>query len=101
LVERILETGLALERKLQSGLRTIPANRVATVRYEDLLSEPSRSIEILRERLAIGDPSALRAKVGEYMARNPPRATRSAHEWRPLVQVRWREMFDDWGYPRL
>jgi hypothetical protein len=100
LIERILETRIALERKLRSALRTLPADRVAAVRYEDLVAEPSRTIELLYERLALGDPAPLLPKVKAYMAQNRPSATRSADDWRRLIQARWPEMFDEFGYVR-
>ncbi len=100
LIERILGTRLALERSLQSALRTLPADRIATVRYEDLVADPCHTIELLYERLALGDPSPLLPKVRAYMARNPPSATHSAEDWRPLVQARWPGMFDEFGYAR-
>jgi hypothetical protein len=100
LIERILETRLALERKLQGALRTLPANRVAAVRYEDLVADPSHTIELLYERLALGDPSPILPKVSAYMARNPPSTPHSAEDWRGLVQARWPEMFDEFGYAR-
>ncbi len=104
LIERILGTRLTLERKLQSALRTLPDDRVETVRYEDLVADPCRTIELLYERLALGDPSPLLPKVSAYMAQNPPSATHSAEthsaNWRGLVQARWPEMFDEFGYPR-
>ncbi len=105
LIERILQTRIALERRLQTALRTLPANRVATVRYEDLVADPCHTIELLYERLALGDSSPLLPKVNEYMAQNPPSAmhsaeTHSAEDWRRLVQARWPEMFDEFGYAR-
>lgn len=100
LIERILETRLTLERRLQSALRALPADRVATVRYEDLIADPCGTIELLYQRLALGDPSPLLPKVVAYMARNPPSATHSAEDWRWLVQARWPEMFDEFGYAR-
>jgi hypothetical protein len=100
LIERILETRLMLERRLQSALETLPADRVATVRYEDLVADPCHTIESLYQRLALGDPSPLLPKVSAYMARNPSSATPSTEDWRRLVQARWPEMFDEFGYAR-
>jgi omega-hydroxy-beta-dihydromenaquinone-9 sulfotransferase len=100
LIERILETRLTLEERLKSALRTVPADRFATVRYEDLVADPSGTIELLYERLTLGDPSPLLPKVNAYMARNPPSATHSAEGWRRLVQARWPEIFDEFGYAR-
>jgi omega-hydroxy-beta-dihydromenaquinone-9 sulfotransferase len=98
LVERILETRLALERKLRSSLRNLPAGRLATVRYEELVANPCSTIERLYERLSLGDPSSLLPKVSAYMLRHPHSATGSAEDWRELVGVRWRELFDEFGY---
>jgi omega-hydroxy-beta-dihydromenaquinone-9 sulfotransferase len=70
LIERILETRLALERRLQSAWPALPADRVATVHYEELVADPCHTIGLLYKRLALGDPSPLLPKVSEYMARN-------------------------------
>ncbi|MGB6561183.1 MAG: sulfotransferase [Candidatus Binataceae bacterium] len=105
LIERILETRPMLERKLHDGLRTLPTDRIVTVRYEDLVADPCGTIDLLYDRLALGDPSPLLPKVRAYMAQNPLSATRlaerhSTEDWRPLVQTRWPEMFDEFGYAR-
>jgi hypothetical protein len=105
LIERILETRIALERKLEGALPSLSDNRVATVRYEDLVADPCGTIELLYDRLSLGDPSPLLPKVSAYMAQNPSSAmqsvkTHSADHWRPLVQARWPEMFDEFGYVR-
>lgn len=100
LIERILEIRLALEAKLQAALRNLPAERVPTVRYEDLVANPCRTIELLYQQLALGDPSPMLPKVSAYMAHNPPAGTHSAEDWRTLVQGRWPEMFEQFGYAR-
>lgn len=100
LIERILEIRLALEKRLQAALRNVPADRLATVRYEDLVANPYRTIELLYQELALGDPSPMLPKVSAYFAQNPPARMHSAEEWRPLVQGRWPEMFEQFGYAR-
>jgi omega-hydroxy-beta-dihydromenaquinone-9 sulfotransferase len=100
LIERILQTRIALERKLESALRTLPADRVMTLRYEDLVSDPCGMVELLYERLALGDPSSVLPKVSAYMARSRLRPMPPAEEWRPLVEARWPQMFDEFGYAR-
>lgn len=100
LIERIVETRLELERRLRSALPTLPADKVATIRYEDLVADPCRTIELLYQRLALGDPSLLLPKVRAYMAQHPPSTMHSAAGWRGLVQARWAEMFDEFGYAR-
>lgn len=100
LIERILETRLALERKLHDGLRALPAHRVATLRYEDLTADPRGTIALLYERIGLGDPSAMLPRVSEYMAQNRPPAPRPAEDWRALVESRWSALFDEFGYAR-
>jgi len=89
LIERILETRLTLERRLESTLRALPADRVATVRYEDLVADPCHTIEFLYQRLGLGDPSALLPKVRAYMARNPRGRIAALAEFRPASHIRW------------
>ena len=48
LTERIMETRLALERRLQSVWPALPADRVATVHYEELVADPCHTIGLLR-----------------------------------------------------
>jgi hypothetical protein len=99
LIERIFETRIALERKLQSALASLPSDRYTTLRYEDLISDPCGSIALVYDRLALGDSSAMLPKVNAYFAERPRPQARSAERWRPLVQARWREMFDEFRYP--
>jgi omega-hydroxy-beta-dihydromenaquinone-9 sulfotransferase len=98
LIERILETRPALEAKLKSSLQSLPADRVVTIRYEELVADPCGTIERLYERLALGHPSPLLPKVSAYMAQHPHVATPSVEQWRPLVQSRWPQLFDEFGY---
>lgn len=100
LIERILQTRIALERKLESAIRLLPPERVMTLRYEDLISEPRATIELLYDSLALGDPSPVIPRIREYMARSLLRPTPSAEEWRPLVEARWPQMFEEFGYAR-
>jgi omega-hydroxy-beta-dihydromenaquinone-9 sulfotransferase len=98
LVDRIFETRLALEQRLKGSIRNLPADRLATVRYEEMVADPCGTIERLYERLALGDPSSMLPRVRAYMARNPRSVPRSTEDWRPLVQARWPEMFDEFDY---
>ena len=101
LIKIVLATRLVLEENLQTAFRTLPVERTATIRYEDLLANPRGTIGALYERLGLGDPSELLPRVDTYIAQHPaPPTAQSAQPWRMLVQDRWRQMFDDFGYAR-
>ncbi|MGC1676703.1 MAG: sulfotransferase [Candidatus Binataceae bacterium] len=100
LIERILESRRVLEQKLRSAMSALPTGRHATVRYEDLVSDPRGTIELLYDRLALGDPSAMLPKVSAYLAARPRAPAQSAEKWRPMLQARWTEMFDEFSYSR-
>jgi len=102
LIGHVLATRLALERRLQAALRALPADRTATLRYEDLVADPRGTLAMLYDRLALGDPSTLLPHVDAYIARHPApaAAAQSAEPWRDLVRERWRQMFDEFGYAR-
>ncbi len=101
LIGLVLATRIALEDRLQAALRALPANRTATIRYEDLVADPRGTVEMLYQRLALGDPSALLPRVAAYIAQHPaPAAAPPAEPWRELVRDRWRRMFDEFGYAR-
>ncbi len=98
LIERILDARLALEAKLKASLQILPPDRAATIRYEDLVADPLATIELLYKQLKLGDSSLMLPKVSAYVAQNPRRAPVSTEDWRQLVQSRWRELFDEFGY---
>ena len=101
LAQVVLATRLALEESLDAALGALPPHRSVTIRYEDLLADPRGTIEMLYQRLALGDPSALLPRVAAYIAQHPaPPTAQSAEPWRELVRDRWRRMFDEFGYAR-
>ena len=100
LIERVIETRLALEGKLKNALAALPADRHATLRYEDLVSDPCGAIELLYDRLALGDASAMLAKVRAYLASRPRPPAQPVEQWRPMLQARWPQLFDEFSYPR-
>jgi hypothetical protein len=100
LLERIIEIRLAMERKLRGDLARLPDERRATVRYEDLITDPCGAIARLYELLSLGDPSASAPKVRAYMTEHPRTASDTGGDWRAIVIERWREMFEEFGYPR-
>jgi hypothetical protein len=100
LVERVLETGLVLERRLEGAMQSLPEERFATIRYEDLVADPETAVARLYERLALGDPSRMLFRVAAYMQQNSRSKARDNDQWRSLVQDRWSEMFEQFGYAK-
>ena len=97
----VLEDRPYFESKLSAGLSGLPAERLALIRYENLVLDPIGAVEELYDRLKLDGFSALRAAMaasisrrGSYRARNaaPPA------EWRHQLQTRWQSVFEKYGY---
>jgi len=89
------------EAKLSNGVDAMPANRIASVRYEELVKDPLRTLEEVYTRLQLGDFAEVRGAVsaeierrGTYIARNE----QPVGAWRKRVADEWRDVFAKYGY---
>lgn len=97
----VLEDRPYFEAKLSAGLSGLPAERLALIRYESLVLDPVGAVEELYDQLKLDGFPAVRAAMatsisrrGSYRARNatpPP-------EWNRQLQIRWRSVFEKYGY---
>ena len=97
----VVEDRLRFEAKLVAGLGGLPANRVALVRYEELVREPLNTIGGLYEQLQLGGFANVEAPIkvewglrGHYTARNalPP------ERWMRQLEVAWAPVFERYQY---
>jgi omega-hydroxy-beta-dihydromenaquinone-9 sulfotransferase len=99
--EAVLEDRLRFEAKLAAGLAGLPDDRLALVRYEDLVREPLQALGGLYEQLRLGDYSAVEPAIkaqmrlrGEYA----PWSTLPPEQWMRRLQARWAPVFDRYHY---
>jgi omega-hydroxy-beta-dihydromenaquinone-9 sulfotransferase len=97
----VLEDRLRFEAKLMAGLSGLPENRVALVRYEELVRTPLNVIGALYEQLQLEAFStvepAIKAEMrlhGQYAARNalPP------EPWIGRLEAAWSPVFERYQY---
>jgi len=97
----VLQDRPRFEAKLAQGLTGVPSNRVACVRYEELVRDPLRVIRGVYERLELEDFASLEraicaehAKRSGYVARNaqPP------GPWAEALRTAWAPIFRHYGY---
>jgi omega-hydroxy-beta-dihydromenaquinone-9 sulfotransferase len=98
----LLEDRPRFEAKLVAGLSGLPENRLALVRYEELVRDPLTVIAGLYEQLRLGGfadvEPAIREAVksrGGYTARNPS----PPDYWMRELRTAWAPIFDRYRYP--
>lgn len=97
----VLEDRPYFESKLTAGLADLPPERLAPLRYESLVRDPMGTIEALYERLKLdGFPEVRTALAAEVSRRAGFRARNAAPpaEWHGQLRIRWRSIFEQYGY---
>jgi omega-hydroxy-beta-dihydromenaquinone-9 sulfotransferase len=97
--EVILTERLRCEEKLQSGLAGLGSDKLAVVKYEDLIADPVGTVEAIYRQFGLPDFEAVRSKlmqkgerVGAKAAAQPP------PQWRERVKAAWSGIFERYGY---
>jgi hypothetical protein len=97
----VLQDRPRFEAKLATGLAELPAERLALVRYEDLVRDPISTVGAIYEQLRLGGFPAVRAamaasieRAGQYTARNATPPT----PWLRQLRTEWRTIFERYGY---
>jgi len=97
----VLADRMRFEAKLTSGIGGLQPAQIVSVRYEELVREPLRTLENVYAALELGDFAKVRGTVsaeierlGTYVARNE----QPAGKWRERVADEWRDIFAKYGY---
>lgn len=99
--EAVLEDRLRFEAKLAAGLAGLPDDRLALVRYEDLVREPLQTLGSLYEQLRLGDYSGVEPAIKAELSLRGQYAARSAlppEPWMRRLQAQWAPVFDRYHY---
>lgn len=101
LEEYVLSTLVAMYTAFERDRELIPPNRLAEVRYEDLVRDPQQQLQSVYEQLELGDFSRLRSALGEFRRENRAYQTnryKLPPEVEQKVRERWAMYFDRYGY---
>jgi hypothetical protein len=89
------------ETKLTEGLSDLPHERVALIRYEDLVRDPLNVMGLLYEQLCLGNfaefETDLKAEIASAKQFTPSNTAPSGH-WISRVHEEWQSVFEKYGY---
>ena len=90
--EAVLADRLRFEAKLTSTTADLPANRFTTLTYESLIANPPMAIELLYQRLELGDFATVRDAISAETRRRSGYQAKGAlpsNEWREKIDRDW------------
>jgi hypothetical protein len=90
-----------LYRGFAQEAATLPERQFCEIRYEDLVSRPLATLERLYDRLDLGDFSAVRGRMADYLAGldYTPNRHRLTDAEKAEIHRRWAAYFARHGYP--
>jgi hypothetical protein len=101
--EITLSERIRFERKLQDGLKGIPSQQLAIVKYEDLIRDPVATIGSIYEQLNLPDFDHVCKRITQNMGERRGYVSKNtlpnAH-WKMRVSQTWADLFDRYGYKR-
>jgi hypothetical protein len=99
--ELIVRERLRCEEKLQAGLAGLGEDRLAVVKFEDLIQDPLAVTESIYRQFGLGDFEAVRPKLMERAGRGGGSGRRAAMPpppWQERLKTAWSDIFDRYGY---
>ena len=99
--EVILAERLRCEDKLRTGLSGLGSDRLAVVRYEDLIADPVGTVEAIYRQFGLQHFERIRPRLAEKARRmrgSPRVAAIPPSQWRDRLRLAWAEIFDRYGY---
>lgn len=102
--DAVLNDRPRFEAKLAEGIAGLPENRLAIIRYEDLVANPLAECERLYRRLDLGDFDSFRPTIAAELDRRRDYRSQSktpVPEWRAKINHAWSVVFDRYNYPLL
>jgi hypothetical protein len=97
----VLEDRPRFEMKLSEGLSGFPEDRIALVRYEDLVRDPVDVIARLYEKLQLSGFADVERRIRNALQLRSPYVARNAvpsEYWQRQVQAQWRGIFAKYRY---
>ena len=92
------------EAKVAEGIAGLPENRLAMLKYEDLVANPLAECERLYRQLDLGDFDSVRPTIAADLERRRDYRSQSkppAPQWRTKINDGWSVVFERYNYQRL
>jgi len=99
--EHVLLTFEQMHERLEATRGQVDADRFYETRYEDLVEDPVKQVELLYEFLELGDFESIRLAVEEFAGRSRRYRTNEYEldaEGRSAVTRRWSAYVQKYGY---
>lgn len=97
--EVILAERLRCEEKLQSGLAGLGSDRLAVVKYEDLVANPVGTVETIYRQFGLSDFETVRPRLMQRSGRGGTKAAaQPPPQWRERLKTAWSGIFERYGY---
>ncbi len=104
LEEHVFSTFTHLYERLEAGKKLIRPGRFHEVRYEDLIRDPMGEMELLYDRLELGEFQQVRPRLEQYLAAHAGYKTNRYSSLTPEVETeitrRWGNVIRQYGYER-
>lgn len=97
----VLEDRPRFEAKLAAGLAEVASDRLALIRYEDLVREPIGTVAALYEQLRLDGFTRVGAAIAASLDRSGCYSARNATpplQWQERLRAEWRPIFERYGY---
>ena len=99
--EMILAERLRCEEKLRTGLSGLGSDRLAVVKYEELIADPVATVETIYRQFGLPQFERIRPRLVEKaraLRSSPRMAANLSSPWRDRLKLAWAEIFDRYGY---
>jgi hypothetical protein len=99
--ELVLSERLRCEEKLLAGLAGLGEDRLAVVKFEDLIQDPLAATENIYRQFGLGGFEVVRPKLVERAGRGGGSGRRAAMPpppWQERLRTTWSDIFDRYGY---
>ncbi|MFO0870090.1 MAG: sulfotransferase [Pirellulales bacterium] len=99
---RVIDLFARMHQRWTTTSRQLAPGLVTTVRYEDLVQNPTATIQQVYQQLNLGHTDSLLPAVERYFADRAdyrPNRHQLDAAWIETIQQRWRDYFAAYGYP--
>jgi hypothetical protein len=98
--EMVLRERLRCEEKLEAGLSGLGDDKLALVKFEDLVAEPAAVMERIYRQFRLGDFQAMRSKWQERAGRGGSSRAPALPPplWQERIAAEWSQIFSNYGY---